>query len=329
MQRKLLDKVIIIVSTVGLLQGILSFVQNVLLNSGNTNVKNRVVLNIIVIIYMAFIIYFIFYNKKYIINNFQQLKLLVENNKLQTLREVIMLVNKKYEKKSNLYSIHKAEFVYELCKNDTPNYYDVIYKIKLDIRCFRIIKKDNTTFHCYAILDSINPSLVEETSIKILLKYNYGKELEFEVIPQSVTTSGMDHIANCTGLYEIIFDIPENKRPYFRSWSVNCIISYVIKKNILLHEEDKGQQEYNFVIIPYNYGKTMKKCSVEVNVPQNLEVNIAFQRISTKEGEKLIDFVKISEKDEKKSYILTTNEFKPNMNTVYLTHITKIKNNLV
>lgn len=226
--------------------------------------------------------------KRLIIDTFDILKTLVENNKLQTLREVVMVANRQYEKTGNMCNIENAIFRYTLEPNSSSSYFDVHYEISLTInKC----NKNNSIIKFYAILDTTGKNYNKDIPVLISITWNNGQSsVVFETLPKSVTISGLAHISYCSGLYEISFQIPQNCMKSIKTMPIECKISYCIQDTVLLKDEN-GYQEYNFVIVPANYGKQMNTCNVEVIVPKALNSNVACQSIyANKEAEKMMDF---------------------------------------
>lgn len=275
---------------------------------------------------ILFIFYYVYYNKKLITNTFDLLKELIQNNKLHTLREVVMVANKQHTKKTNPCCIEKGIFRYKLSyssdvqKPELSNYFNVEYEIQLSIK-YNHLKGNDNLLKFYLILDSCEQKFMYNIPVTINLTSSIEVgSLKFNVLPQSVTTSGMDHIDLYAGLYEISFQIP-------KKWAKNtitCTISYCIYKNILL-TTNTDRREYNFAILPANYGRKFKKIEIEVSAPKTLDINITSQRICIgKAAEKAYDFISKNDIDNN-LFSLTSKYFTPKINAIYFTQLTRIK----
>lgn len=333
MKRKLLDNALTFISGLCVIDIIYTFIEEIR-SSIITRSFNISTLKIVITLCLFFfIIYSIYLEKRLLIDTFDILKTLVLNNKLQTLREVVMVANRQYEKKENNFNISKAAFRYTLIPtNSCYDEFDVKYEITILIDKLLLPllerKKNHNTMKFYAIFDIDNKDTINNIVVSVLLQSNnLDESIQIDVLPHSVTKYGIDQITSCTGLYEIEFQIPEHWLKKIRKHPVNCTISYYIKRNFKLGT-NTDENAYNFVIMPANYGKHIENCFIEIAVPRALNINAICQRISIgKNAEKRSDFTLSNNGNlEQNLYKLSTAAFKPQMNAVYFVHLTKLIN---
>lgn len=331
MREKLLNNFFIIINTLC----VISFIQEIIKNINKSIQQEPTTMNLldvfIAVTLTLLIVYFIYHDKKIILNTFDLLTILIQNNKLHTLREIVMVTNKQHTNKTNPCQIKNATFRYtlspssEVKSSDSSDIYDVTYEIQLTINynyLSRCLKHNDNILKFYLILDAYKQSFIHNLPITIRLDSNIEQEsLEFNVLPQSVTTSGIDHVDICTGLYEISFQPPKK---WIRK-TFKCTILYCINQNFKL-TTNLNNQEYNFAISPANYGSKLKKIEIEVITPKTLDINIACQRICIgKTAEKIYDFILENDNNiDHNKFVLTSKNFTPQMEAVYFTHLTRI-----
>ena len=110
MRRRLLDNVLTSISALCVFQVIRDFTQEY--HSDNTYSWINIVITLVELIVFLIILSNFYYKKRMLVDAFDLLKTMSKNNKLHTLREVIMVVNDQYEKSKNKYKISNAEFQY-------------------------------------------------------------------------------------------------------------------------------------------------------------------------------------------------------------------------
>lgn len=129
MRKRILDNILTIGSCLSIVTSIGIIVQNII------DWKRNLILvfsEIMAIFFISVLIHEIYYRKKFLLDTFEILKNLVLINKLQTLREVIMVANDRFEQNENKYKIKEACFSYKINKNELENY-NIEYTIKLNI----------------------------------------------------------------------------------------------------------------------------------------------------------------------------------------------------
>lgn len=184
-----------------------------LINGFNADFKWNVIITIASVSLTFLILLYLFLYKKKIISTFQLLKTLCHENKLHTLREVIMTVERNQSKYEYKPKIKSAYFKYTLEDNlSVPDNYDVIYEITFELYnkiLFPLFhrRKDFILMRFYAILDNLNISASVPISVFLQNSIN-NISIEYSTFPCSVTTKGLDHINKCTSLYEIFIQIP-------------------------------------------------------------------------------------------------------------------------
>ena len=332
MRKRILDNILTIGSCLSIVTSIGIIVQNII------DWKRNLILvfsEIMAIFFISVLIHEIYYRKKFLLDTFEILKNLVLINKLQTLREVIMVVNDRFEQNENKYKIKEACFSYKINKNELENY-NIEYTIKLNINKILFFLKQKVK-RCsiasfYVILDV--PKNMNNNIIHIKLENNQdetnkkGEILEFDVLPYFITDiSNSDHIAASYGLYKIDFQIPEKWLQCVVKNHFECTISYNIYDNIL-KENNNENLKYNFIILPRNYGKHMKQCRVNISIPPSLDVECICQYVSKgQRAKKIMDFRRTDSDGSfvQKNYELLVKTFKPDMDAVYIIKLTGLK----
>ena len=260
--------------------------------------------------------------KRMLVDAFDLLNTMSQNNKLHTLREVVMVINDKYKRSKNEYNIKNAEFQYTLFEGTSDNKYDVKYEICLKIYNF-FLKKQEQMLKFYAILDSEEHIVKNNLPIKISIKTeDNSHSISYTTLPTIVTISKLDSIKNFIGLYEICFQIPEEIIKRFKINHIQCDISYILKNNFSL---TRDSCDYNFFIYPNNYGKKVDQCDVRVLVPENQNYSVVCHRFCVgKNAEKIFDLTQNSGQNEQhRLNSVFFSSFKPKKNDAYFVNLTK------
>lgn len=259
-----------------------------------------------------------------LVDTFDLLKTMSQNNKLHPLREVVMVVNDQYRKSKDKFKINNGDFQYTLIRNEKDNSYDVIYEIRLKLKKM-FFRRDNKMLKFYAIFDIDDSMVTNKIPVNVLFKTEKNlPDIEFITLPESVTISKVDHIERFSGLYEISIQIPKNIIKRFRLNHIQCNISYAVKNNFSLLN-DEGNSDYNFFIYPNNYGKRMEQCTVKVFVPKNESYSVVCHKFCIGNlVEKIFDFNR-NEEDffQNISYTIFTGSFKPQKNAAYFINLNK------
>lgn len=323
MRRRLIDNTLTCISALCVFQIIRDFFQDIFcLDDANPWIN-------VIIILMEFLFFLMilsnfYYKKSMLVDAFDLLKTMSQNNKLHSLREVVMVVNDQYRKSKDKYKINNAEFQYILIRNEKDYSYDVIYKISLNLKKM-FLRNDNKMLKFYAILDINGCMLTNNIPINVLFKTEYNiPDIEFTTFPESVTISKVDHIEQFSSLYEISIQIPQKIIKRFKMNQIQCDISYTVKNNFSL-KNDKGISDYNFFIYPNNYGERMGQCTVKVFVPKDEKYSIVCYKFFIRNSvEKIFDFSMNEEEIFKNiSYTTFSGSFRPQKNAAYFVNLSK------
>lgn len=321
MRRKLLDNTLTSISALCIFQLIRDFIQDFCCTGDDYYWKNIIITSVEVIIFLI-ILYNFYYKKRMLVDAFDLLKTMSQNNKLHPLREIVMVVNDQYEKSEYRYKVCNAEFQYILdkCKKN----YDVTYKISLELKR-RFFRKNNKLLKFYTILD--NEGNIENNYVPVTVSFKAIARpiVSFITYPEEVTVSKIDHIRKFSSLYEISIQIPEKIIKRFRMNYIQCDISYKVKNNFFLSNDSKNS-DYNFFVYPNNYGKKMGQCTVKVLAPKNENYNIVCYRFCVGNvAEKIFDLTTNEEViSQNISYNIFSGSFRPQKNAAYFINLNKI-----
>ncbi|MGY3663199.1 MAG: hypothetical protein ACXAHE_04915 [Roseburia sp. 1XD42-69] len=317
MRRKLFDNTLTCISALCVFQIIRDIGNNVISDDVSPFINIIITLGEIIIFLM--IIFNFYYKKRMFVDLFDMLKTMTQNNKLHPLREVVMVVNDRYEDSKNRYKICNAEFQYTLIRKDNEKEYDVNYKISL-----RLKKKNqkNSILKFYIILDIEGNFKKDEVPINVTFTAKNGSKISFTTHPQSVTISKIDYNKKFSGLYEINIKIPEIIIKGFKKNYFQCDICYTLENNFSFSIENN----YNFFIYPDNYGKRIAQCNVNVLVSEDENYNIeCYCLCAGNIIEKAFDFIPNKNCNNKDIlYKIFSGSFKPLKNSAYFINLRKL-----
>lgn len=321
MRRRLIDDTLTFISALCVCQIIFDIIDDVQNLENKEQQLGYFVKVVIAVLIIVSICCRVFYKKRLLVDTFDILKSLSQNNKLHPLREIVMVVNDQYEKNKSKYKIKNVIFQYTLIEGK-GNRYNVEYEISLEFYKFFISKHDKM-IKFYAILDTNGRKQTKDIPISISFKREDNVSgINFKILPKSVTTSKLDYIDQFSGLYEICFRIPEAVIRKFKKNHIQCSVSYEIKNNFSLTNTFDGNR-YNFFIYPNNYGKEIDKCTVNILVPKNQDYSIECHQFCVGNNiEKILDFTQDREINHK-VYSIFRGSFKPRKNTVYFVDLCK------
>lgn len=277
---------------------------------------------------------FIWMIKKYraIKKLFVTLYCMSENNKLHPLRELVLLVYETMFHSVIPYDVEKAEFSYTLRRDHQGKAYDVDYGIELNLFLPKwefwyqsiiavLLENRNTLpYSVYIIWDSLIPI---KPSQCVNLSYN-GEE-PFPIEAKSVTLSLNDNLYECAGLYKAEIEIPISafhKRG--KGYGAVIHMEYCIESNFELSSNKENSREYNFVMIPINYGRRIRQCSLEIHAPADDRLVLACYRVNDEKKnphvEKCIDFEQ-KQADGETVFSAIEKSFRPQKGKVYFLRI--------
>lgn len=323
MRRRLIDNTLTFISALCVFQIVWDLLEDFHIFEWNNEFLQKIIKLSIAVFAVLVIVYQISCKKKLLVDAFDILKNLSQNNKLHVLREVVMVVNDEYEKSKNKFKIKSANFQYTIFKGDEKNIYDVKYDIQLNFISF-FHRKNGNMLKFYAILDTNGHIVLNDIPISISFKTMDNSDFNFITLPKSATISALDHIDKFSGLYEISFRIPERMIKRFHINYIQCAISYTVKNNFSLTNKS-GSCEYNFFIYPNNYGKRVNKCTVKVLVPENQNYSIVCHQFGLKgNAEKIFDCIQNGKQiSQHRSYLIFSGSFRPQRNAAYFINLSK------
>lgn len=212
---------------------------------------------------------------------------IANNNKLHSLRAFAVIIQKHIERKGNKIKIPYIKFAYGIYETQNG-----VYDVKYDLQfCFKntILNKwiiKNPRFSFYIILDN-DVSTVSDLKKELNMKVVFEPEIYHSaplVNIKNVTTSQIDNIKTTTSLYEVTVTLPDAwMRRSVNEIPVICNVSYIVKQNI---DFSALGNQYNFVIIPYNYSDyKIKTCEVEILNNSKTELQLNCYKSTLKESE--------------------------------------------
>ena len=216
------------------------------------------------------------YNKKKYLDLYTVCSSMSLNNKLQTLREIILILHRQSIGKDNKHKIDNAKFTFIVSPSQTSeDAYDIHYVIHLNLQK-PFLPYNNTmkrTFRFFIITLATAPqhliSKVTANNDEITV---YSSHKEYTVRGES----GSKEKAY-SGLYEIVTVIPHEILKKARS-QIQLKYSYDV-----LGQIKKAQDKHSFTIVPRNFGSKIKKIEICVQT-ENMQVNnLELQRYGTDE----------------------------------------------
>lgn len=215
------------------------------------------------LVFVALVLLLVFFLKKTFTDLFTVLYSMAKNNKLHTLRELVMITHDRKAGKHNKFHIKEGEFVYRISRSessdgDEPTTYDVRYTLSFTLSKPWYIRMtpQNRFFRFYLICDSENAPTDDTTQV-LVDKINQG----IAAVIDKVTVRGEsgDQIEEFSGLRQAKMVLPPH---IHRKSKIKVDVSYDIKSNI-----NRLDKMYNFVIIPSNYGKKMRRMKIKIETP--------------------------------------------------------------
>ena len=268
MNERLTNKFINAVSYLGTILGLYQAIQAI---------KDQQCFKIIVSVALTlvFVLLLIFFhqNKKKYVDLYAVCNSMSLNNRLQSLREMILIKHREIIDNDNKYRIKNAKFYYILSQSKTDeNAYDLHYSISFKLCKTWLMRKStrDRTLRFFAITLSAAP---QNFTSEIITESEMSVESYSTVIEcakKNYTTRGESgsREKGYAGLYEIITVIP---RDIAKKKQIEIRFSYDIFGQI-----KKEQDKHSFTIIPRNYSTQINEFEIRVqtkNVPiDNLEL---------------------------------------------------------
>lgn len=222
---------------------------------------------------VAFILLLVLFNhnKKKYVNLYAVCSSMSLNNRLQTLREMILIMHRESIGHSNKYRINSAKFKYVISPSQiSADAYDIHYVICLDLHKPRFLHNNTIkrTLRFFIITLATAP---QHFITKITTANNEmsvcSSQKEYTIRGES----GSKEKAY-SGLYEIVTVIPREIIKT-KGHQIHLKYSYNVFGQI-----KKSQQKHSFSIIPRNFGLKIKKIEVYIQTRDIQIRNLELQR---------------------------------------------------
>ena len=279
---------------------------------------------IALLVFFFLLLLFIIIKFKIYIDTFYVLYSMSRNNKLHTLRTLVFIIYHNILTKTNHFLIRNGKFSYQITKSKKcEDCLNVKYILELYITkrfIYRIFLNENktTSYRIFAIMENN----YKKINHKIRISLEKQSEIFGLDIPlNAITLSKFDRDLRFAGLSSIETSIPN--RMLKMSDTINPIkfvCTYDIKKQIELKSDKRN---YNFVIIPRNYGKKMKELNIKLFVDLSLQIIVEVQEISRLNDKVIYKSIDVmikkgmSLKENLDEYVLYSDKIRPNMNSIY------------
>lgn len=301
---------------------IVAFIE-LIMNTGNPDgylIRNS--LTLVALLLAAFP-----YIKKYVEvrNTFQILYQMYTHNKLYGPRMFMAIQHEKIMKSRFLYIVGELVMSYHIIKDDDGDSYSVEYKSEIILEFsrwksmwirYRNHKEKSINYSVYMICDCLSSGSIPDY-INVTIGNNYKIYVRLEEVGESYI-----HVNKWSaGLYKIKIPIP--LKEIYQNSSVTIAWEYIINKNFDV-KRNSTQTEYDFFILPSNYGRKVNKCRIFIDSDEE-EIIIngyAVHRVNRMKEfvwEKVLDFYK---KENCREYSLVGDEFQADAEGGHYIHIT-------
>lgn len=262
-----------VISFFGTLAGLAQTIQ-VFMDPGDNNI---VIPMILTIMFLALTILFS-QSKKEFVDLYTVCSSVALNNRLQTLRELVMIQHREMMIKNHRYKINKAKFEYKLTQSKTDKMsYDLHYDISLDLTRPYLMRKTtkNRTLRFFAITLAAGPSNLKAKFRDVSSssgRCGHDDSVSVICVAKDCTTRGESGSNEkiYSGVYEFIVVLPDG---YEKKNCINLTVSYDIFGQI-----KKDQGKHSFTIIPLNYGYKISELEVRVYTEDVKIRELEFQR---------------------------------------------------
>lgn len=227
---------------------------------------------------IAFIILLLLfnYNKKKYVDLYAVCSSMSLNNRLQTLREIILIMHRQSIGNDNKHKIDNAKFTFVISPSQiSADAYDIHYVICLDLHkpCFLCNNTIKRTFRFFIITLATAPQhFISKITANNDEMTVYSSQKEYTIRGES----GSKEKAY-SGLYEIVTVIP-SKMIKRKGRQIQLQYTYDV-----LGQIKKAQDKHSFTIIPRNFGVKIKKIEIYIQT-KNMQVsNLELQRYGNDE----------------------------------------------
>ena len=260
MNKKIFEKFIFSISILGTIIGLVQTLVELLVRRGSLEFWCALLLFVALVTTSIYL----YKLKAKFVDTVSICSVMALNNGLQALREAILIQDRRLKENYFTGKIAEAKFFYTISPSmGNMNSYDVHYFIEFKInKGFRL---KNRTFQFYVI------SLAAEPQNLVTRVVTDGCEQLVKSSKKNCTIKGESGNAErmYAGLYEIITVIPQN---LIEEKEIKIDYSYDVIGQI-----KAVQEKHNFVIIPENYSRKIKKMEVRVKGDQVQLENLELQ----------------------------------------------------
>lgn len=266
-----------IISTISFAGTIIGIVQATFLTPKQE--KLQIIISVSIAVIFALIFIFFYFTKKKYVDLYSVCSSMACNNRLQSLREFILIRHRAAHGNDNRYRIKKAKLNYTIFPSkEIPNCYDIHYTIAFKllkpwyIPWFMMKSTKNRTLRFFIITLAAYPqNLVARIFTEKSLP-NDNNILTTECTKKNSTVRGESGSNEKTysGLYEIISVIPKD---IAKNRQIEITFTYDIVGQIKAE-----QNKHSFTIVPSNYSRKIHELEVNVQFGNMIIDNLEFQR---------------------------------------------------
>lgn len=255
MNAKIEDKFIQVLSVFGTLIGLFSAVYTAVTSKEGT--FNVVVSVLLFVLFLAIIVFFRFYKKAFV-DIYSICSSMALNNRLQSLREVILIRHRETQDDTNKYRVDQAYFEYVIKKSDA-NSYDIDYIISFDLLKPWFMRRKQSAGHRTLTFFIITLGAAPENfAAEISGNAASGNSDAVKIIPVIQNATGRGESGSTekayAGLYKVITILPQNIEK-----GTHIEFKYSIRGQI-----KTDQTKHSFTLIPQNYSSKINKMAIKI-----------------------------------------------------------------
>lgn len=235
----------------------------------------ELILSTVFMILFTLVIIFFNYNKKKYLDLCAVCNSMSLNNRLQSLRELILIKHRELNGEDHKYKIKNAKFYYILSPSkESKDTYDIHYSISFELCKPWFISRDSKscTVRFFAITLATSPQNFISEIVSRNEQITEKCSTIIKCAKKNYTIRGESGSKEkiYSGLYEIITVIPPD---IAKKKQIELRFSYDI-----LGQIKKEQNKHSFTIIPHNYSSKMNKFEVRIQTSNMHIDNLELQR---------------------------------------------------
>ena len=233
------------------------------------------IVSVLAFVTLVILVIFIYRNKKTYVDLHTICSSMALNNRLQSLREIVLIKDREISGKNHTYRIKTAKFDYILSQTKGfENSYDVHYTIIFELvkPWFMLKGVKNRIFRFFIITLAAAPRnfVAQISTEKKDFDDIHSRIMQCAKKNYTVRGESGSNEKGYTGLYEIISVIPPDMA---KKKKIEIKFTYDIIGQI-----KKEQSKHSFTIIPKNYSSKINKMEIRVQT-KNIQIdNLEFQR---------------------------------------------------